>query len=107
MSSKEEYILTQISNTVKSKYPGAEIILFGSHARGTAHSDSDWDLLILLNKKNVSLKTEQKLRHSLIDVELEIGEAISAFIYSKNDWETKFKITPFYKNVMKEGKNLA
>ena len=51
MSDKEKYILQQITKTVKSKDPGAEIILFGSRARGTAHSESDWDLLILLKRK--------------------------------------------------------
>lgn len=107
MSDKEKYILQQITNTIKSKDTNAKIILFGSHARGTAHSDSDWDILIILNRDKVSLQTEQELRHSLIDVELEVGEVISAFIYSKNDWENKFKITPFYKNVIREGKNLA
>lgn len=28
---------------------GAEVILFGSRARGDAHDDSDWNVLILLD----------------------------------------------------------
>ena len=37
-----------IASAVQALAPGAEIILYGSHARGTAHVDSDWDFLILL-----------------------------------------------------------
>ena len=32
---------------------GAKVILFGSQARGDAKEDSDWDILILLNKDKV------------------------------------------------------
>ena len=107
MTSKEENITGRIVKTIRSMESNAEVILFGSHARGTAHSDSDWDILILLNKSKIPLQTEKELRHSLIGIELEIGEVISAFIYSKYDWQHKFNITPFYRNVIKEGKNLA
>jgi hypothetical protein len=24
-------------------------------------------------------------------------------IYSENEWNTKYKVTPFYKNIMREG----
>lgn len=31
-----------------------KVILFGSHAYGTSHSDSDIDLLVVLDKKGIS-----------------------------------------------------
>ena len=42
-------------------------------------------------------------RDELFDVEMEVGEAISTFIYSKEKWETLHNITPLYKNIKKEG----
>jgi len=106
MTSRDEYILKKISSSIKNKESNAEIVLFGSRARGTAHPESDWDLLILLERKNVSRKTEQEFRHIIFDIELETGEAISTFVYSKQEWENKFWVTPFYENIKKEGINI-
>ncbi|MBS1250425.1 MAG: hypothetical protein MAG431_02019 [Chloroflexi bacterium] len=41
-------LLKQVKMTVRDLSPAAEIILYGSRARGTAKADSDWDFLILL-----------------------------------------------------------
>ncbi|MEI8202119.1 MAG: nucleotidyltransferase domain-containing protein [Bacteroidota bacterium] len=103
MTNREEFILHRISSTIKSKDPNAEVILFGSHARGTAHAESDWDILILLNQLNFTKTTETEYRNRIYDVELEVGEAISTFVYSKQIWETKYAVTPFYQNIKKEG----
>ena len=86
-------------NSVDSK---AEVILYGSRARGDERADSDWDILILTDYP-VDLATEEKFRDRLYDLELEIDEPLSVFIYSKNEWKRRQRITPFYKNVNKEG----
>lgn len=53
MSIDEKTIL-QIRNTAKSTIPsGSKAILFGSRARGDTHQDSDWDILILLDKDHL------------------------------------------------------
>ncbi len=38
-----------IKRTVRAIEPDAEVILYGSRARGDAEADSDWDLLILVD----------------------------------------------------------
>ena len=83
----------------------AEIILYGSRARGDERSDSDWDILILTNYPT-DLKTENTFRNKLYDLELETGEPFSVFVYSKINWDTKQIITPFYVNVTNEGVKL-
>jgi uncharacterized protein len=103
MNKKENYIITLIKNKIHNKNPKAEIILFGSHARGEAHNESDWDILILLAKSQIDRCTEKEYREELFDIELEIGEPISTFVFSKNDWETKHSITPLYQNIKREG----
>jgi predicted nucleotidyltransferase len=92
-------LIREYVNSVDSK---AEVILYGSRARGDERADSDWDILILTDYP-VDLATEEKFRDKLYDLELEIDEPLSVFIYSKNEWKRRQRITPFYKNVNKEG----
>ncbi|GAB4326490.1 MAG: nucleotidyltransferase domain-containing protein [Bacteroidales bacterium] len=102
MKVKTEHIRRLIRDSVHMLDPRAEVILYGSRARGDERSDSDWDILILTNYP-VDLETESKFRDKLYDIELETGESVSVFVYSKNDWLTKQQITPFYYNVTQEG----
>ncbi len=103
MNSSEQNILSRIRSTIKKIDSEAEIILYGSRARGTAHSESDWDILVLLNTENVTRKQKQVFRHALVELEIETGEAFSTFAFSKKQWENQFSITPFYQSVMAEG----
>ncbi len=93
----------KIKNLIVQEDPDAKVILYGSRARGTESNESDWDILVLLNKPNVSFKDEQKIRHKLFDIELETGESISTFVYSLNDWNTRLSVTPLYSNVKRDG----
>jgi uncharacterized protein len=93
----------KIKKVVQKENPTAKIILYGSRARGNFLSESDWDILILLNKPSVTFKDEQIIRHQLYDIELETGETISTSVYALNDWNTKLSMTPLYENVKKEG----
>ncbi len=99
-------ILSQIKKIVLEQEPTAKIYLYGSRARGTAKSDSDWDLLILLDKNKINYNEEQKITNPLYDFELDSGEVISPMIYSKKDWFSKYPVTWFYQNVMNEGLEL-
>lgn len=107
MTTKESNIIQLISSRIKSKDPKAEIILFGSRARGEAKEDSDWDVLILIDQVKQSRLIEKKYRDEMFELELEIGQPISTFIYSKNDWNTKHSVTPLYKNIQKDGVKIA
>lgn len=98
-----EKILFKIRNSVKAASPDAIVILYGSMARGDFKEDSDFDILILLNKELITREDEKKIKYPLYDIEFETGKIISPLVLSKKDWETRHKITPFYKNVLKEG----
>jgi predicted nucleotidyltransferase len=103
MSNNEINIIRLIKDRIKKKDPFADVILFGSHARGQSHKDSDWDILILLNLPTVTRLVEKEYRDDLFDIELEIGEPISTFVFSKSDWEQNHYITPLYQNIKREG----
>jgi len=105
MKAKTEHIGKLIRQTINSIDPTAEVILYGSRARGDERSDSDWDILVL-TEYSMNIKIEREFRDKLYDLELNTGESFSMFIYSKNDWQTKQRITPFYQNVIQEGVRL-
>lgn len=97
-------ILERIKELVLQQEPDAKIYLYGSRARGTSGLESDWDLLILLNTEKITNDMEKKVSYPLYDLGFETGEVFSPMIYSEKEWHTKYKVTPFYANVMKEGR---
>lgn len=97
-----DIILGKIKDYVKGIDAEAEVILFGSRARGEAREDSDWDILILTDH-SVTLKIEQAFRHKLFELELEFGQCFSVFVYSKSDWDGMHRSTPLYHNIKTEG----
>ena len=99
-------VLQQIKRSVSANAPDATLILYGSYARGEQRKDSDIDILILLNKERITFNDRQKIGRPLYNIELETGINISPVIFSKAVWETKHRISSFYKNVIKEGKLL-
>jgi uncharacterized protein len=103
MNTKEQHILRLIKERIRKKNPNAQVMLFGSRARGQATSYSDWDILILLNSPNVTRQKEKEYREELFEIELETGESISTFVFSKSEWESKHSVTPFYQNVNNDG----
>lgn len=102
----QQSILDRIKKIVLDREPSAKVYLYGSRARGTMKEDSDWDLLILLNKDKITSEVESSVTYPLYDLEFEIGEVISPMVYSESEWNGKHRVTPFYSNVMKEGKLL-
>lgn len=92
-----------IIDSVKTTEPNATMILYGSYARGDNRKDSDIDLLILLDKDKITRIDEKRIKYPLYEIEFETGQIISPLVLSKQDWESRHRITPFYENVNQEG----
>ena len=105
MKNRTKNIISLIKQNISDIDPNAQVILFGSRARGDEKVESDWDLLVLTDYP-VDLEKERLFRNHLYDLELETGEPFSLFAYSKSDWNTKQRITPFFINVTREGISL-
>ncbi|MBF0517053.1 MAG: nucleotidyltransferase domain-containing protein [Nitrospirae bacterium] len=79
-----------------------EISLFGSRSRMDWRPDSDYDILIVVDKKDRVIK--DKLYDSVMDVLLETGKLVSLKIFQMNEYlRLKSIPTPFMENVMKDG----
>jgi predicted nucleotidyltransferase len=102
MTDEEKKIVDRIKSTVKKNAPDAKVILYGSRARGDAHEESDWDLLVLLNKEEVSQADYNTVAYPLYNLGIDFNALISVFLYTMAEWKQR-SFTLFYKNVEEEG----
>ncbi|MBR5922144.1 MAG: nucleotidyltransferase domain-containing protein [Bacteroidales bacterium] len=81
---------------------GASVLLFGSRARGTHRPDSDWDLLVLLNRDGRSTWEDyDNVGYPLNMLFWSLGQDVNTIIQTREEWKQKH-FTPFYKNVMED-----
>ena len=102
MDDKTKKMTGLIRKKISGIDPTAQVILYGSRSRGDARNDSDWDILILTDYP-VNLVMETEFRNHLYELEIQTGEPLSVFVYSKQEWFTTQHITPFFENVTNEG----
>jgi len=102
----KSYIIQLIKTSVGHTEPNATLILYGSFARGDYRDNSDLDILVLVDKDKITRLDQKRIKYPLYDIEFDTGTIISPLVFSRKDWETKHRNTPFYENVYKEGKIL-
>jgi len=95
-------IINFIKNTVHEYDATAKVVLFGSRARGTARNDSDWDVIIIIDKERVGISEYSEYAYPLYSAGLDIGHEINVVVYTKIQWEQS-KPTLFKHNVIEEG----
>lgn len=107
MAKEYEEIVSKFLSRIKNLRPRiGSIYLFGSHARGTARPDSDYDLLLVVPKKDKNLK--DKLYDAAVDIFMDTGADISLKIVKKDDFDRLSSLSaPFVENVLKEGVKLG
>jgi len=107
MTSKDYIIRQLIRIRILETDPTAQVVLFGSRARGDAASDSDWDVLVLIDRPKTKRTIEDPYRDALFQLELEIGEPISVFVFSEEEWQSKYVQTPLFKSIHQDGIRLT
>ena len=106
MLATREELLKRIKSDILAIEPSAEIILFGSRARGDAREASDWDVLVLVDGVVDRLRKE-KLISYIYNIELEYEVCLSTFLKSKIEWETPFnQASALNNNIEEEGIHL-
>jgi predicted nucleotidyltransferase len=95
-------ILNEIKQAVMLVDISADVILFGSRARGDYRDESDWDVLVLTDK-TADLALKRKIIGNILQVELQHSIGVSVIVRNRLDWEHRHSITFFYKEVEKDG----
>ncbi len=96
-------LIEQVKKVVSKIEPDADIILFGSRSRGDSTTESDWDLLILVDGP-VDDELIDRIRYGLYEIEWDSGEVLSSIIRNRNEWHSyPYSSMPFYNKVENEG----
>lgn len=96
---KRAKIISMIRDTIREAEPTAQIILYGSRARGDAREDSDWDVLVIVDKEKTGLADFRRVCYPIYYKGLDYGEEISPTLYTRAEWESappsmfKFNVT--------------
>ena len=100
-----EYIMNRTTTIQRIQTMGKQILpkgshlwLYGSRARGDYRADSDWDLLVLLNRPQNENADFENISYPLMELGFDMGQYFSVHTYSQQEWD-KMSFLPFYKNV--------
>lgn len=103
MMKQKEEILYAIKEVIAQVMPtGARVVLLGSQVRNDAREDSDWDILILLDKEKLEEADHDKYVYPLFELDWKIDVEIHPIMYTLKDW-LKRNFSLFYKNVEQDG----
>lgn len=102
MKKDKTYILNSISELGRRIMPdGGHVWLYGSQARGDARKNSDWDLLLLLDKPTQEWEDYDRYVYPFTQLGFDIGTPINPVLYTQQEWN-KRHFTPFHHNVENE-----
>ncbi len=96
-------ILEQLRNHFQENYQDnlANVILFGSQARGDAAPDSDIDILVLLKNPFDTYRENKANSQFIADLCLQYDTVISCFLMNLDAWQNTNNA--FTRNVRQEG----
>jgi predicted nucleotidyltransferase len=78
-------ILSKLKSIVQEEIPDAKVYLFGSRATGKVHEESDWDILILTEKK-YGKPVKWLIYDKLFPLSVSIGSVFHFILATKNEW---------------------
>lgn len=80
----------------------ARMVLFGSRARGDFNPDSDYDLLLVVDRRDEALT--EGLYDAVMDTLCEHGRLVSLKIFPRTEFDRLAALpTPFMRRVLTEG----
>lgn len=100
---KQDPILQRFMAAVSAFRPQVrKVVLFGSRARGEELPWSDYDLLVLMDRREQSLV--DRIYDAVVEIQADTGCDLSLKIMSETEWERRRAAnSSFVANVVREG----
>lgn len=99
-------LLHRCAAAVRQLVPEAEVILYGSVARGDDHAESDIDLLVLI-PQTVTSDLRREIRGRIYEVALESDQVITSIVRQDTQWHAEpLNCTSLYDAIESEGVRL-
>lgn len=126
LTDNEKKALLELKEIINKKYPGSELIIYGSKSRGDFNKNSDVDVLILidgtvgkeLKERYINIAGEKIIKNTDVvyeikeniysmnyEIELKYGIPISTLIKPKNNWYNDGLLIaePIHQNIDRDG----
>lgn len=101
---ENEPIARQVKNIAHRYDKDAQVILFGSSARGDWEEKSDWDFLILTDETDTE-PLFKKIRNDVLEeIEWVSFDNIQTIVRKKKIWQENMWMTGIYESIQEEGK---
>lgn len=101
MNQKDKVIAEEVKSAVHDFDPTAEVVLFGSRARGDARFDSDYDFLVLLNVP-LDFRLKGNILDRLYDIELAFDCVLGVLVENSDYWQM-LENTPIFSEISQDG----
>ena len=106
LKENERKAMQELKEKLLKRFPNAEIILYGSMARGDYEEFSDIDLLILVGCE-VNTKVKREIIGLAFDIELAYDVVLGLLVESRDFWNSSLaEAMPIHWNIDREGVSL-
>ena len=96
-------LLKRCKQAIRQVVPDADVILYGSRARGDADEYSDYDILVLTNGP-ADIPVHKKMIESIYPLELDTSAVLTLAVYNRQQWDTPlYRAMPFHENIDRDG----
>jgi len=104
MNSDKEKIIKDLKSRLSNHLNDnlIDVILFGSQLTGMNFTDSDYDILIIIKKKN-DWKIERKISDICYEIELEYGIMTDSHVLTENELSLPRGKQPIFYNAINQG----
>ena len=96
-------LLARCKQAITLAVPDAEVVLYGSRARGDAREYSDYDILVLVSEP-VNMALKDRILSNVYPMQLETGAMLTLVTYNRQQWDSPpYRAMPFRHNVERDG----